>query len=418
MTTMNPTATPTPVEEASLILGEGERGGLPWWVYFNPELLEIEKEELFRRCWQLVGHVSDIPEAGDYMTLDVVGERALVIRGRDGVVRGFHNVCRHRGSRVVKAERGHCHAAIVCPFHGWSYNLDGQLRGVPKPRSLPKLDPVEHGLVALDTEIWMGFVFVRFLPSEQPSVAEMMAPYVAELTPYRLDEVKPLVPLAVEEMGVNWKAVRDVDNEGYHVPTAHPSLQDLYGQSYADDPHIFGTSRSFAPFNPGVGRRWSVQRYKNILPENMDLPESHRRAWLYIGMFPNLVISLYPDQVSFYQEFPIAIDRTIQRGASYALPDERREMKLARYLAGRIDRVTSREDTQLIQWSWESMQSSGFAGMILSDLEQGVRSYHDQLRRLMPVVILEEEPAPGSVLRVNSQLLAARNARGWDREPG
>src|SRR5262249_50045244 len=127
-------ATPTQAEETVHILGEGEPGGLPWWVYFNPELLEIAKEELVRRCLQLGGHVSDIPEPGDYMTVDVVGERALAIRGKDGVVRCFHNVCRHRGSRVVKAERGHCQAAIVCPFHGWSYNLDGKLRGVPKPR--------------------------------------------------------------------------------------------------------------------------------------------------------------------------------------------------------------------------------------------------------------------------------------------
>jgi hypothetical protein len=93
-------------------------------------------------------------------------------------------------------------------------------------------------------------------------------------------------------------------------------------------------------------------------------------------------------------------------------------MKLARYLAGRIDRVTSREDTQLIQWSWESMQSSGFAGMILSDLEAGVRSYHDQLRRLMPITTSEEEPAPGSVVRLNSEMLVARNAHGWERPRG
>ena len=416
MTSMNPA--PTPLVETAHVLGEGERGGLPWWAYFNLELLEIEKDELFRRCWQLVGHISDIPAPGDYLTLDVVGERALAIRGKDGLVRCFHNVCRHRGSRVVRDERGHCQAAIVCPFHGWSYNLDGKLRGMPKPKSFPKLDPVEHGLVPLETEIWMGFIFVRFLPSRQPSLAEMLAPYMEEVAAYRLEEVKPLVPLAAEEMAVNWKAVRDVDNEGYHVPTAHPSLQDLYGHSYVDDAHIYGTSRSFAPFNQGEGRRWSVKQYKKILPENGSLPESNRRAWLYIGVFPNLVFSLYPDQVSFYQEFPITIDRTIQRSAGYALPDERREMKLARYLASRIDRVTSREDTQLIQWSWESMQSSGFAGMILSDLEAGVRSYHDQLRRLMPITTLEEEPAPGSVVRLNSEMQVARNAHGWERPRG
>ena len=407
---------PALLRQTGRVLGEGERAGLPWWTYFNLELLEIEKEKLFRRCWQLVGHVSDIPEPGDYLTLDVVGERALAIRGKDGEVRCFHNVCRHRGSRVVKGEKGRCPVTIVCPFHGWSYNLDGRLRGIPKRDSFPQLDPVEHGLVALETEIWMGFIFVRFLPSAQPSVAEMMQPSLAEAEAYRLSEVKPLGGFIGEQIPVNWKAVRDVDNEGYHVPIAHPSLQDLYGQRYADGPHHFGTSRSAGEFNPGDGRLWSVRHYRKILPRVEHLPESHRRAWIYLGMFPNLVLTLYPDQVGFYQEFPIGIDRTLQRAAYYALPDGRREMKLARYLTRRIDRVTGREDTQLIKWSWESMQSSGFAGMILSDLEAGVRSYHDQLRRLIPVMSLEEEPAAGRLAEIDSSLLAERNADGWERD--
>lgn len=411
------TANPTLPDGAGHVLGEGERGGLAAWTYFNAELLEIEKEELFRRCWQLVGHLSDIPGPGDYLTLDVAGERALAIRGKDGAVRCFHNVCRHRGSRVVKDERGRCAAAIVCPFHGWSYNLDGRLRGMPKPRSLPRLDPVEHGLRPLESEIWMGFIFVRFRPSRQPGVAEIMAPYAGELAPYRLAELKPRGGFTAEEIPVNWKAVRDVDNEGYHVPMAHPSLQDLYGQSYVDDPLGFAASRSFARFNEGEGRHWSVRHYRRILPEATHLPESHRRAWLYIGLFPNLVFALYPDQVSFYHELPLAIGRTVQRGGRYALPTEAREMKLARYLSDRIDRVTSREDTQLIQWSWESMQSSGFSGVILSDLEAGVRRYHDRLRALIPVIALEEEPGPGSVAGVNASLLAARNSDGWMREP-
>jgi hypothetical protein len=156
-----------------------------------------------------------------------------------------------------------------------------------------------------------------------------------------------------------------------------------------------------------------VRQYKTILPPVHHLPEANRRAWVYVGMFPNLVLMLYPDQIGFYQEFPAEVGRTIQRTAYYALPDSRREMKLARYLAGRIDRITSREDTQLTVWSWESMQSSGFSGMILSDLEAGVRAYHDQLRRLIPVTNLEQEPAPGSVAQVNASLLASRNASHW-----
>ena len=398
---------PTPAP----VLAEEERRGLPWWSYFNRELLEIEQEELFRKHWQLVGHVNDIPESGDFITLDIVGERALSVRGQDGQVRSFHNVCRHRGSRVVAKERGSCRGAIVCPFHGWTYALDGTLRAMPRPRSLPTLDPKAHGLVPLEQEIWQGFVFVRFLESTQPSVAQLMAPYEQEIAAYRLGEVKPRGGFFAEEIPVNWKAVRDVDNEGYHVPIAHPSLQDLYGRGYADDRHHRGISRSFAAFNDGIGRHWSVRHYKKVLPAASHLPESHQRAWLYVGLFPNMVFGFYPDRVGFYQEWPVAVDRTMQRSASYALPDERREMRLARYLSDRIDRVTGREDIQLIVWSWEAMQSSGFSGTILSDLEAGVRDYHDELRRRIPVLNLEDEPSAGTLADINASLRAANKAQ-------
>ena len=114
-----------------------DRRGLPGWAYHSPALLELEKEHLFRNHWQIAGHVSDVPNEGDYLTIDVVGERALIVRGKDGVVRGFHNLCRHRGSRVVADSQGTCKNALVCPFHGWVYNLDGTLRGAARPRSFP-----------------------------------------------------------------------------------------------------------------------------------------------------------------------------------------------------------------------------------------------------------------------------------------
>ena len=111
-----------------------DRSGLPAWSYFSKEMLEEEKEHLFRRHWQLICHVNDIPKPGDYTAMDMVGERALVVRGHDGRVRAFHNLCRHRGSRVVADDKGHCRSAIICPFHGWAYNLDGSLRGAAMPR--------------------------------------------------------------------------------------------------------------------------------------------------------------------------------------------------------------------------------------------------------------------------------------------
>ena len=116
----------------------------------------------------------------------MVGERALIVRGKDGVVRGFHNLCRHRGSRVVADSQGKCKNALVCPFHGWVYNLDGTLRGAARPRSFPELDKTAFGLMPLDLEIWMGFIFIRFHKGPQPSVAELMQPVAPRSRHYRV----------------------------------------------------------------------------------------------------------------------------------------------------------------------------------------------------------------------------------------
>jgi phenylpropionate dioxygenase-like ring-hydroxylating dioxygenase large terminal subunit len=390
-------------------LMDDERGGLPPWTYFNRELFQIEQDELFRRHWQLACHESDIPKDGDWTTFDIASERALIVRGKDNVVRAFHNVCRHRGSRVVAGESGRCKSAMVCPFHGWSYNLDGTLRAVPKAKTFPKLDPVSHGLVPLDCEIWHGFVFVRFKPGPQGSVADLMALHEAEAAAYRLADIVPYAPQTRDILEVNWKAVRDVDNEGYHVPIAHPALHDLYGRHYVDGRPRNGVSRSEGRINGVSPRFWSVRNYVKHRPDMAHLPEEAKECWVYLGMFPNLVIMLYPDLVGFYQELPLDVGKTVQRMAYYSPPGDGRRAKVARYLAHRIDRVTGAEDAQLIKWSWESMQSSGFSSMILSDLEAGVRDYHDKLRETIPVAALNDEPARGQVETINQTLLSARN---------
>lgn len=382
-----------------------DRRGLPGWAYFSDELYELEKEELFRKHWQLICHVSDVPNAGDYLAMDIVGERALVLRGSDGVLRAFHNLCPHRGSRVVAEDKGTCRAALTCPFHGWTFNLDGTLRGASQPQSLPDLDPIKHGLKPLDMEIWHGFVFIRFKQSNQPSIAHILSRFDDEISAYNAETVVPSDgEFWTEVTDINWKSVRDVDNEGYHVPMAHPGLQDLYGKSYYDEPFVDGASRSFATFNEGPAKLWSVRAYRNLLPEVTWLPESHRRAWLYIGLFPNAVLAFYPDSVMFYQEFPLSTGRTIQRGAVYRYRQEDRALRLSRYLSGRIDWITTKEDRMLTIWSCEATKSSAFDRIILSDLEYGVRTYHDHLRAVFPVLNLENEPLSGTLATENAVL--------------
>lgn len=386
-----------------------DRRGLPGWSYHSPALLELEKEHVFRNHWQIACHVSDVPNAGDYLAMDAVGERALIVRGKDGVVRAFHNMCRHRGSRVVADDQGHCRNALVCPFHGWVYNLDGTLRGAARPATFPELDKNEFGLLPLDVEIWMGFVFIRFdKGGPQPSVAEQLKPIEAEMAHYRSADMVPSWGVWTQTSPVNWKSVRDVDNEGYHVAMAHPALQDLYGSTYFDEPFVNGISRSFATYNPHAGRRWSVKHYIKLAPEQARLPDYLKKAWVYYGIFPNAVISVMPESVQFYQEFPLSTGETLLRGAIYRYPDESREQAAARYLSYRIDRDTMNEDVQLTVWSNESMLSKSFNGFYLSDLEYGVRTHHDHLRGVLPVLNLASAPDEKEMAGVNEALKRQR----------
>lgn len=390
------------------IPNDWDRRGLPGWCYHNDALLELEKQHVFREHWQIACHVSDVPEPGNYITMDVVGERALILRDQDGVVRGFHNICRHRGSRVVADDKGTCRNALVCPFHGWVYNLDGTLRGAARPRSFPPLDKQEFGLMSLDLEVWMGFVFIRFASGPQPSVADLMQPFAAELGEYRTEEMVAAGNLWTQVSPVNWKSVRDVDNEGYHVAMAHPALQDLYGSTYYDEPFVNGLCRSFATYNPHAGRRWSVRNYVNIAPEAKHLPEHLRKAWIYYGIFANAVIAVTPEAVQFYQEFPLSTGQTLLRGGIYRYRAETRQQRAARYLAHRIDRDTQAEDVQLTVWSNESMTSKAFSGFYLSDLEYGVRTHHDHLRAILPVMNLPKAPDEWDMAEMNGQLRSAK----------
>jgi phenylpropionate dioxygenase-like ring-hydroxylating dioxygenase large terminal subunit len=386
-----------------------DRRGLPGWTYHNPALLQLEISEVFLTHWQVVGQISNVPKAGDFMTFDLGAERALVVRGEDGQLRAFHNLCRHRGSRVVVGESGHCKNAMVCPFHGWVYNLDGTLRGAAQPKSYPTLDKNEFGLRPIEMEVWMGFIFIRFKPGPQEAVAKHLAPYAAEIASHLPEIMVPTAPPVTSELAVNWKSMCDVDNEGYHVAMAHPALQDLYGFTYHDINYAPGLRVAKGTYKPGAGRLWSVRNYVKYSTPHPDLPANRRDLWAYYGLFPNCVFITTPETVQFYQELPIDVNRSLMRSVVYRYPDESRQQRLARYLSFRIDRDTYAEDTQLSIWSNESMKSSAFEDFHLSDLERGVRAHHDDLRALLPVVNLPNPPADDVMAETNKKLRATKS---------
>jgi phenylpropionate dioxygenase-like ring-hydroxylating dioxygenase large terminal subunit len=291
---------------------------------------------------------------------------------------------------------------MVCPFHGWVYNLDGTLRGAARAGSFGDLNKADFGLKPVESGIWHGFIFVRFKPGPQGTLDEAMAPYDEDLKAYRFEDLVPARKSSAQEIPVNWKSVRDVDNEGYHVAMAHPALQDLYGPGYIDLFLDHGRTISFGPLTPGHGRRWSVRNYLKFASDHDWLPEGKRRLWSYFGLFPNAVLAVTPESVQFYHEFPLGVDRTLLKGRSYRRREENRQQRVARYLAGRIDNETYKEDIQLSIWSNEAMKSSAFDKFHLSDLEYGVKNHHDELRRLLPVLWQDAAPSEAEMADLNA----------------
>jgi len=365
---------------------------LPAWTYRDPEFFALEKERVFASSWQIVCHENDIPNPGDWHTLDYLGESAIVVRGRDARLRAFANVCRHRGSRLLDGASG-CAKKLVCPYHAWTYDLDGSLAGVPDSASYPGLDKARHGLAPVSLETWRGFVFVR-LEDGGPAVAEMMAPYEAMIDPYRFEELKALGRVTLRPREVNWKNVGDNYSDGLHIPVAHPGLTRLFGKSYGveAEEHV---DRMWGEMQDRPSANRSERAYQNLLPEVPHLPEDRQRGWLYFKLWPNVAFDVYPDQVDFMQWLPVSPTESVIREISYALPDERREMRAARYLNWRINRQVNAEDTVLIARVQQGMASRSFTAGPLSEKEVCLRRFCQRMRELIPEARQEAPPPQG-----------------------
>jgi carnitine monooxygenase subunit len=372
---------------------QNEAQSLPAWIYRDPEFFEREKQAIFRNSWQAVCHVNDIPRTGDFHTFEFFGESVVVLRGEDGAVRAFHNVCRHRAARILDGPKGHCGRRITCPYHAWTYGLDGRLVAVPQRERFAALDTSRHGLVPLEHEVFLGFIFVRFAPG-LPSVQEMAAPYLHELTPYRLEELVPMGRVTYRPRAVNWKNVADNYSDGLHINVAHPGLTRLFGKGYGIEARpwidkMWGTLRDVPSSN------WAERAYQQLLPAVPHLPPERQRLWTYFKLWPNLAFDIYPDQVDFMQFLPVSPTETLVREIAYVHPDERREMRVARYLNWRINRRVSLEDKALIERVQAGMGSSSYTAGPLADHEVCLRSFAQRMRGLIPESALPRPPARG-----------------------
>ena len=282
---------------------------LPIQRYLDPERLQREGDLLFRRRPLITGHVSQLLSAGDFYTHDATGLPLVVVRGRDNRVRAFLNVCRHRGMRVVDEACGNQNS-LACPYHGWTYGLDGALAGLPHRYGFPNLDSAIMGLVELPAEVCSGFVWViptagtpLDLPAHLGSLSNDLA--WLEIAKHTIYETR------VIDRALNWKLGFDVFLEGYHVRRTHdatiaPVFLDNVGLYDSFSPHLRNLfpKRSIVELRGTDPAGWQLRQHANVL---------------YV-IFPNTLLLVQPDHLSVLHSFPLAPDRT--RTVAYTLIPE------------------------------------------------------------------------------------------------
>lgn len=280
---------------------------LPQRYFVSAEIFAEEQAAIFSRQWVLVGHQSQIAQAGEYFVEEVAGESLIIVRDKNGKVHGFYNVCRHRGTRVCKEKNGHLSVAFQCPYHAWTYGLDGRLIGAPHMDDVPGFVKAEHSLQAVHLELWEGFIFVSL--AEGPVALEKaFAPLAGKFSHWNLPNLRSAKRIEYE-VRANWKLIFENYSECYHCPGVHPALAKLTSYDSAENdlsegPFLGG----FMPITKGKSLTMSGQAC--ALPVGHIRGEDHTRVFYY-SIFPNMLLSLHPDYVMVHQVWPKSADRTL-----------------------------------------------------------------------------------------------------------
>jgi phenylpropionate dioxygenase-like ring-hydroxylating dioxygenase large terminal subunit len=385
---MNANARPVEVVPPSI------HRALPAWVYNDPEMSRLEYERILRPSWQLVCHVSSLANPGDYVALEIARESIVVIKSTAGEIQAFHNVCRHRGARILHGE-GNCPGAITCPYHGWSYKLSGELLGMPNRETFPPLERAQLGLKVVRTQVFSGFVFVCLAGDELPSLEKIWGEIGTEFVAHHFERMQPLAPLYVEHWDCDWKVAMDNYLESYHVPIGHPGLFRMFTPDFDDQSSTdSGVARGASWLRERPSSRWSERMYQKMIGEvSQNLPEADRKRWSFYSMLPNLGIDVFPDQMDFFQVLPRGPGKCTIRGQVFGLPDERREMRIVRYLNARINRQVQREDEFLCTRVQQGLASPSYEPGPLSSIEKWMLEFHDLLRARIPEARLAVAPA-------------------------
>lgn len=345
---------------------------IPSHWYTDAGILGAEKEKIFWHTWQAVGYADKVSRPGEYLACEVTGEPIAVVRGNDGVLRAFSNVCRHRASTILA---GHgCAKSLRCPYHGWTYALDGNLLVAPEFEGVEDWDLTQVSLPPVRVEEWGPFVFVN-VDGEAPPLAEVMGDIPAQVAElgcpigqlhfsYRRDYL----------IECNWKVYIDNYLEGYHLPAAHPSLfRELDYNQYRVDTFRYYSSQ-YAPIRPPRPGRDEPRRYS--------AEEAGNRA-LYFWIFPNFMLNVYPDNVSSNIILPLSHNRTLTIFEWFTYPKDGAAREIAAETVDFSDEI-QQEDIKICENVQKGLRSRTYdRGRYSVKRENGVFHFHSLLEEFL-----------------------------------
>jgi phenylpropionate dioxygenase-like ring-hydroxylating dioxygenase large terminal subunit len=303
-------------------------GPIPVEPYISPEYFKREQEKIFKRAWINVGCVSSyLPNPGDYMVreLEVIGASILLVHGRDGVVRGFHNVCTHRGNPVAK-DSGNARSAFVCAFHGWAFGLDGSLKTVPSEEQFPGLDRAQYGLKPITTEVWHGWIFINAQEKPTTSLVDFLGGWGEQMAGVPYEQYTNTARFTTR-LKCNWKVYIDAFQEAYHVGVVHaesfPVLAANREVFVPTSLRTYGPHRSISAWvdptytpSPAESIVW---KYGATLSHPAGTtggspainPSNDENWWFDINVcFPNFFIDVGAGWFFTYNFFPVSVDET------------------------------------------------------------------------------------------------------------
>ncbi|WP_209205375.1 aromatic ring-hydroxylating dioxygenase subunit alpha [Rhodococcus sp. 1R11] len=309
MTTIPDTTPPAP----SLPLPESLISTLPGRYYTDPAIFELEQEKIFEELWICAVRAADLDKPGAFRTVQIGRESVIVTRTRTGAIKAYLNVCAHRGARICMEDKGEVKRSFQCPYHAWTYDLDGKLIAAPNLTKMPDIDRVRYGLSSVSVEEWLGYVWVNL--SDNPASFDTT---VVQDIRDRLGDVESIDRYKIEDLGLgrrvsydvkaNWKLIIENFMECYHCATIHPELTEVlpeFADGYAAQYYV-GHGAEFGE---------SVRGFTLDGSEGHDsipgiAPEQDRRYYA-ITVRPQVFVNLVPDHVIIHRMYPLAADRTL-----------------------------------------------------------------------------------------------------------